>query len=325
MNARSLSPVLCAIVAMVLAACSGDTSMPTDPAQGNALNRGPAGEQSGYNWGHSGDGSWGNSGTGNYGNPYGPGGSPPPGGSGSPGGPTGEEPGGGSSGNPTGEPVTRTLTEFLKMQGSFCAPDGAGGCQLYAAPVGNFLTWFDQGTGNTIAVDYAGLMSDWLQQNGGPFYGTTLNGTVTEEPLGDGNSRVRIELDVANALSFAVKGPDLRGALAFGGRVQELIDPSFQPGVGHLHMSIELINPTGAPLPDLVQLIREPHTGQNLTRVVIDYNGTGFDYSNGMEQGRRANIFLHYDESMGPIFPHNPIAPGSTGPTGHAIANIVPQ
>lgn len=322
MNARSLSPVLCAVVATVLAACSGDTSMPTDPGQGGALNRGPAGEPVGSHNQYAGSSTdYGNSGTpGDYTGNYGSGGS----GSSNP---TGEPTGGGTggTGSQSGGPVARTLTEFLKVQGTYCAPDGFGGCLQYAAPIGNFLSWFDQGTGNTIAIDYAGLMSEWLQRNGGPFYGTTANGGVTEEPLGDGNSRIRVDMDISNALSFAVRGPDLRGSLLFGGRVQELMDPSFQPGVGHLHMTIEFINPTGAALPDLVQLIREPRTGQNLTRVLIDYNGTGFDYSSGMEGGTRANIFLHYDESMGPIFPHNPIAPGNTGPTGHAIANIVPQ
>lgn len=324
MNARSFSPALCAVIAAGIAACSGDTSMPTDPSQGGALHRGPAGEPSGFYDPYSSSGSGYYDPYSNSGDPSNPGASGPytsPGGS-NPAGPG--SPTGGPTGGPTGAPTTRPITEFLRMQGTYCAPDGFGGCQLYAAPTGNFISWFDQATGMAVAIDYATIMSGWMSQNGGRSFGTDAQGQVLEEPLSDGTSRIMIDLHVANALGFAVHGPDLRGNLTFGARVNELMDPRFEPGVGHLNMRIELINPTGAPLPDLVQLIREPRAGQRLVRIVVDYNGNGFNYANGVEQGTPTNINLHYDESMGPIHPHNPMASGNTPPTGWASVQMTP-
>src|SRR5207249_1751031 len=136
-----------------------------------------------------------------------------------------------------GQPIQRALDEFLKSQGTFCTDNGNGGCQLYAGPVGNYLAWFDQGQGMTIAIDYAGLADTWLRQMG-RFLGTQFNGTVTEQPLADGTVEVTVDFNGANVLSYAARGPMLGGDLAFGYRPPDLVDQRAQAALGNVHMRI---------------------------------------------------------------------------------------
>lgn len=289
--------------------------MPTEPGDGTRLNRfsetiDPYANQD--------DGSGGSQ-VGDDGQPSNPGAQPSP----TTGGPTGS-PSGAPSGPGSMQPTVRAIEEFIRTQGTFCVNDGSGGCQLYAAPTSNYLAWYDQQAGATIAVDYAGILNTWLMQNAGRSLGTQFNGSVVEEPLGDGTARVRINLDVVNAASFAVRGPELGGDLIFGNNVNGLSDGKTQAALGNVHMLVELINPVGAPIPDLVQLIRFPRPDQRLVNLLLDYSGEGpmgFAYKGTGEPGS-GRMTLHYDGSQGGMMWSNPQAGGTTPPTGYATMQI---
>ena len=40
--------------------------------------------------------------------------------------------------------VTRPISDFVSAQGTFCLPDGGGGCFLFVPPVPNFAGWSTQ-------------------------------------------------------------------------------------------------------------------------------------------------------------------------------------
>jgi hypothetical protein len=298
MSARMISPIICAIVAAAIGACSGDTSMPTDPAHGSGLNR-PMPSQDTANGGTVSAAPT---------DPQAPGspGNPPP---------------------PPGPTQQRPLYEFLKAQGTYCVDDGMGGCQLYAAPVANYLAWFDQATGSTIGIDYAGIANAWMMQNMGRSNGTQIDGSITEQPLADGTVQVTVDLKADNAMAFVLRGPDLNGAVTYGARPQDLGDPRMAPALGSAHVFITFINTApGAPLPDLVQLIRKPQAGQKLISIRVQYAGngqTGPGYEFG--PGQPATMTLAYDSSQQPMMPANPAAPGSTPPTGYANMSLQQQ
>ena len=113
---------------------------------------------------------------------------------------------------------TRSINDFVSVQGTFCVPPSWGvppgaqivnGCVLYVPPVENFGGW---GTlKNTsycpvgillAAVDYAGLANDYIISQGGTSLGTTLAGTVNEHALSDGTAEVIVNLTTKNALAW---------------------------------------------------------------------------------------------------------------------------
>jgi len=90
------------------------------------------------------------------------------------------------------DPAERSLNEFLAAQGTFCVPNGSGGCNLFFDPLPNFLGWQDDEANRCALVDYAGLADAWLQeQSGGAIrLGTTVTGWVKEKPLSDGGAEI---------------------------------------------------------------------------------------------------------------------------------------
>jgi hypothetical protein len=85
---------------------------------------------------------------------------------------------------------TRPITAFVDAQGTFCFPDGMGGCLTFVPPVANFIGWTDRARNRALSVDYAGLVDDFF----GGALGTTTAGTVTERPLADGRAEVTVVL-----------------------------------------------------------------------------------------------------------------------------------
>jgi hypothetical protein len=51
----------------------------------------------------------------------------------------------------------RPISDFLETQGTFCIPNGSGGCFLFVPPVPNFVGWGDQAGSLAVSVDYAGF------------------------------------------------------------------------------------------------------------------------------------------------------------------------
>jgi hypothetical protein len=165
--------------------------------------------------------------------------------------------------------VQRPLSDFLSAQGTFCFPDGMGGCLVILAPVPNYLVLTN--AANTIAaqVDYAGVANRWA---GGAF-GTQVSGTVTERSLSDGRAQVDVTLQTTHALAIAALiGP---GPLLFGHYAADVLagaDAAF--GTSSVHFSFINTAP-GAPLPDLEQLLFFPASGQQFIEYAFQATAMG--------------------------------------------------
>jgi hypothetical protein len=154
----------------------------------------------------------------------------------------------------------RPIEDFVNAQGTFCFPDGQGGCLLFVPPVANFIGWFDPEQEIGASVDYAGLADAYA---GGAF-GTETTGTVTERPLKDGRAEVHVRLHTRNALSWVVDGFDFTGPLLLGHRAPEVLAGA-EPALGESFLHLKFINTArGAPLPDLIRLVVAPEAGQEL-------------------------------------------------------------
>jgi len=316
MSAHRISPFICAVIASAIAACSGDTSLPTEPANGQALNReapfyGPSASADGSSGGTQESGGTGGTGQGGVtptpsasDNPQQPPPAPPPAG-----------------------PRQRLINDFLLSQGTFCANDGMGGdCRRYMGGGANYISWFDKARGTMIAIDYAGLADAWIRQGGGNSVGTNLFGTISEEPLPDGTARVTVKLEGTNVLAFAKQGPDLFAPSMYGFDTKEVYDPANAPALGNVQMEIVFINDApGVAIPDLVQLIRSPLGRQRLLSIRLNYTGSGqMRAASGMGEGTKADVFVTFDGSQGAVMPSNPAAPGNTPPTGYVTAQFQP-
>lgn len=297
MKTNRISAMLCVLLASGIAACSGE-SQPTGPGDvlqrvvmADGLSDGPADQPTDR--------------------------------------PEGDRPGNGG-GEPVGDGTQRerSFDEFLRVQGSYCVSDDFGGCQLFGGPEGNYLGWYDRGRNVTVAVDYAGLGSTWMQQHSGVSYGGQLRGRIIEEPLDNGLARFRVTISGDNVMSYAVQGTNLHGPLAFGFRPQELRDGQNQAALGNVAMEIVFTGPVGSPMPDLMQLIREPNPDQKLLSVRFKYDGQGpmgegqpgavEVRDDGSPSGTQGRISVMYDGSMGPVMRSNPADPDRTTATGFA-------
>lgn len=169
---------------------------------------------------------------------------------------------------------TRPIQEFVDAQGTWCLPDGVGGCLLFVPPLENFLGFSDPADGLSMSVDYAGIADRWIvaESGGAVSFGTTFSGGITERPLADGRAEVQVILRTRNALTWVVDGFDFNGPLAFGWRAPDVLYDGRIPALGSSVMKFTFINTgPGAPMPDLMQLVFEPLPGQELVSVI--YNG----------------------------------------------------
>jgi hypothetical protein len=219
-----------------------------------------------------------------------------------------------------GKEIVRPIEDFFRAQGTYCVQGEAGGCQLYSAPTSNYLAWFTRELGpqgTAVAIDYAGIASNWMQQQMGRSLDTRLTGRVTERPMGDGQSHVTVEIDGSNVMAYAVDHANLRGPLFWGQRVFD-IAAGRTPGLGQMKMVIRFINNVpGGPLPDLVQMIRQPQPGQHLESVMLSYFGKG-EFGDAYGKGQASGtLSLTYDGSRGPIMPFHP-EEVNTPPMGEA-------
>jgi hypothetical protein len=170
------------------------------------------------------------------------------------------------SASAAGAVQTRPIADFLSTQGTFCVPDGFGGCLLFVPPAPNFIGWSTIFAGQThvlfAGVDYAGLANTFL---GNPF-GTTVDGTVIERPLADGRAEVRVLLFTENANTWVIDldlAGDVLAQIAgkptlFGRRPQD----GGAHALGKSTFEVRFINSApGAALPDLVQVFNVPDAG----------------------------------------------------------------
>lgn len=168
--------------------------------------------------------------------------------------------------------IQRPISDFVDAQGS---------TNLFVPPVPDYIGWIDNPPHEFALVDYAGLASEWLLQNGGPNLGTTVSGTVAERPLSDGRTMVTVVLNTKNANSWVVPfGADFAtGPLLFGYRAQDLLaDPSLTPALSGSHFRVDLKNTApGAAIPDLVDafILGNAVPGQELRFLSFRSEGNG--------------------------------------------------
>jgi hypothetical protein len=174
--------------------------------------------------------------------------------------------------------VERSLDEWLATQGTFCFPDGAGGCVQFVAPLPNQLGVGDQEENSCAYVDYAGLANDYIEaQSGGAIsLGTTVTGSIKERTTSAGSAEITVRLVTSDALIFAVSGCNLAsGPILFGRRAQEVLAGA-TPALADVTLIAKYTTPTlGAPLEDLVKLNSFPSTHELLNEVRIDADGSG--------------------------------------------------
>lgn len=144
--------------------------------------------------------------------------------------------------------VQRSLDEFLAAQGTFCFPDGAGGCLLFAAPLPNQIGVSDPEQFRCAYVDATGIANEAIEaQSGGRIsLGTTVTGSVKEQALQDGTAKITVKLKTSNALIFAVSGCDFaNGPMLFGQRGQEVLAGA-TPALGDVTLTVTHLLPTPA-------------------------------------------------------------------------------
>ena len=174
----------------------------------------------------------------------------------------------------------RPIGDFVGAQGTFCIPDGEGGCFLFVPPVANFLGQSDPAGRLAASVDYAGLADDAL----GGILGTSFRGTIVERPLRDGRCLVHVELHTQGALTWVIPFDPTdqetnqfgENPLIFGARVTDIIGGAV-PSLGDSTLITEFTNTAcGAPLPDLIQLLSAPEQGQELLTLKTVVTAEGF-------------------------------------------------
>ena len=178
--------------------------------------------------------------------------------------------------NPT---VVRPIEDFVAQQGTFCFPDGMGGCLLFVPPVGNFIGWSDPATNRCASVDYSGLANQWIEaaSGGAVSFGTSFVGSVRERPLADGTTEVLVQMLTRNALTWVIDGCEdfASNPLLFGYRAPDVLASS-PPAFCNSVFSIKFTNTApGAPLPDLIQLAFFPELGQSFISLSIDCSASG--------------------------------------------------
>jgi hypothetical protein len=171
----------------------------------------------------------------------------------------------------------RPISDFLEAQGTFCFPNGSGGCLSFVPPVPNFVGWGDQAGNMAVSVDYAGLANACF----GNAFGTTMSGSITERTQADGRAEDTVLLFTQNALTWVVQPEDfVKGSVVFGhgwntnSPVCTLNGAPPALGKSFLHIKFTNTAPR-APLPDLMQLLFSPASGQGLVEYTFQANASG--------------------------------------------------
>ncbi len=168
-----------------------------------------------------------------------------------------------SAGQKTDRSVNiRPIEDFLEAQG-----------KVYPPPF-YMLTWSDPKAGLFMAVDYAGLAAQWLEeQSGGEIsIRPEIDGTVIERPLPNGCAEVTVLCHTRNTDMGVAPLDDTLTSL-FGHNPLEVLAGD-EPALGDSFLKWVFINEApGAPLPDL--LVAYSEHPQNMIMLSIEANGTG--------------------------------------------------
>jgi hypothetical protein len=212
--------------------------------------------------------------------------------------------------------VERSLEEFLAVQGTFCFPDGEGGCLELLTPLPNMLAVGDLDTQRCAVADYAGHADRWLREHsaGAITLGTTVTGTIKEHARPDGRAEIIVRLVTSNALIYSVSGCDLSskslvsGPLEFGRRVQEVLAGA-TPSLADVTLVAKyLVGAPGLPLKDLVEILYFPIPKEAFAQVLIDADAHGeLRAAFGVPDGTPGTIailqHLNFDVTRPPLQP----------------------
>ena len=107
-----------------------------------------------------------------------------------------------SAASSAGRVTHRPIEEFVAAQPNYCLlPGNPNGC-LNLFPGLDIVSFPDFETGLEFAIDYPGIATEYLRENGGPDLGTTFSGHVKERVLNDGRAEITVLLRTENALGF---------------------------------------------------------------------------------------------------------------------------
>lgn len=188
----------------------------------------------------------------------------------------------------------RPIAEFVAAQGTYCIDDGAGGCYIFEAPLPNFLGQSDPARDLAASVDYAGFAETYLVTHGGDSLGTKTSGYIVERSLSDGRANVHVVLRTKNALTWVEAGADFSGPLLFGNKVVDVLAGA-PPALCLSIWDIRFINTApGAPMPDMMQLIFAPESGQEIISIRASCTAKGeFHAAFGVPEGTRGNARIN--------------------------------
>lgn len=176
--------------------------------------------------------------------------------------------------------VARSFEEFIAAQGTYCLPDGAGGCFLYNDPVPNYLAFFDPSNAHAVKADWAGIEGQWIYDETGGAIDVRphLDGTVTERVLPDGRALVRAHVHMRHGM---IIGSDFNigftpEATLFGATAQQVAAGDLEPALGKANFLVEfVISEPGAPLPDLMELAFGPGPDEELRSLTFNCYAAG--------------------------------------------------
>ncbi len=140
----------------------------------------------------------------------------------------------------------RPISDFIEAQGS----EASG----IPAPYNAGTLAIDPETGLYMAVDYTGLVNQWLEeQSGGAIsLGTEVEGAVIERPLPDGRAEVTVLCHARNAYTAVMVPSDTSFTMLFGCDPYEVLLAGAEPALGEAFLKYVFINDApGAPIPDM--------------------------------------------------------------------------
>jgi hypothetical protein len=175
--------------------------------------------------------------------------------------------------------VERSLEEWMAVQGTFCIPDGAGGCLRLQGPQPMIVGIEDTASTKCAFIDYASVIDRWLTtESAGPVaLPTNVTGSVKEHISADGTAEITVRLVTTNALMFVVDGcvGGELGSILFGWPPAEVLAGA-TPTLADVTFYARYIMPeAGLPLSDIGQIIAFPHSGEQIGQVRQDGDARG--------------------------------------------------
>ncbi len=194
----------------------------------------------------------------------------------------------------TDKDVERPFSDYVEAQGTYCWPDGEGGCIDFEPPMLNFIGWTDPDLPFNCLFEYLGNAAPYLyeESDGAIDLGTEITGRVLERELEDGRALIRINVIAHDILGWVTQIEDFYlDPIVFGARPDEVL-AGMPPAIGEFRMRAMFTLPEpGLPLPDLFQLVLVPEEGQQLIQLSAEMWADGvFREGSGFAPGTLGSV-----------------------------------